>query len=80
MKKRIKLKGRIRTYMQFCIYLGVLLCAIDAASFLIDVRAGALLAGYIVIYFGIDQLCHRIRTDSEKAAAGDGSALRAFGR
>ena len=53
MKKRIKLKGRIRTYMQFCIYLGVLLCAIDAASFLIDVRAGALLAGYIVIYFGI---------------------------
>ncbi|MCM1190494.1 MAG: DHH family phosphoesterase [bacterium] len=53
MKKRIKLKGRIKTYLQFGIYLGVLLCGIDAAAFLIDVRAGALIAGYIVVYFAI---------------------------
>ena len=53
MKKRIKLKGHIRTYIQFCIYLGVLLCAVDVAMFLIDIRAGALLAAFIVIYFVI---------------------------
>lgn len=53
MKKRIKLKGHIKTYIQFCIYLGVLLCAVDAAMFLIDIRAGALLAAFIVIYFAI---------------------------
>lgn len=53
MKKRIKLKGRIKTYIQFCIYLGILLCVVDVAMFMIDVRAGALLAGYTVLYFAI---------------------------
>ena len=53
MKKRIKLKGRIKTYIQFCIYLGVLLSVVDVAVFMIDVRAGAFLAGYIVFYFAI---------------------------
>ena len=53
MKKRIKLKGRIKTYIQFCIYLGVLLGVVDAAVFMIDVRAGVFLAGYIIFYFAI---------------------------
>lgn len=53
MKKRIKLKGRIKTYIQFSIYLGVLLCAVDVAMFLIDLRAGAFLTAYTVIYFAI---------------------------
>ncbi len=53
MKKRIKLKGRIKTYIQFCIYLGILLAAVDVAMFMIDFRAGLLLAGFTVFYFGI---------------------------
>lgn len=53
MKKRVKLKGRIKTYLQFSIYLGFLLLALDAAVFMLDLRAGALLAGYLVIYFAI---------------------------
>lgn len=53
MRKRIKLKGRIKTYIQFSIYLGVLLCMVDVAMFMIDTRAGALLAGYILVYFTI---------------------------
>ena len=53
MKKRIKLKGRIKTYIQFSIYLGVLCCIVDAAMFFIDLRAGLLLTGYIVLYFAI---------------------------
>lgn len=53
MKKRIKLKGRIKTFIQFGIYLGILLCGVDVAAFMIDARAGALLTGYILVYFGI---------------------------
>ena len=53
MKKRIRLKGRIKTYIQFGIYLGVLLCGVDVAMFLIDIRAGALLTGYTLVYFAI---------------------------
>ena len=53
MKKRIRLKGRIKTYIQFSIYLGILLLAIDAAMFLIDLRAGVLLSAFCVLYFVI---------------------------
>lgn len=53
MKKRIKLKGRIKSYLQFCIYLGILLCAIDIIVFMIDYRAGFILAGYTLFYFAI---------------------------
>lgn len=51
MKKRIRLKGRIRTYIQFSIYLGILLCFVDAAMYLIDLRAGIFLTGYTLLYF-----------------------------
>ncbi|MGN0401585.1 MAG: DHH family phosphoesterase [Acetatifactor sp.] len=53
MKKRIKLKGRIKTYIQFSIYLGILLLVINLAIFLIDARAGGLLLGYTVFYLAI---------------------------
>ena len=53
MKKRMKLKGRIKVYIQFCIYLGILLCVIDIAMFIIDYRAGILLTGYTIFYFAI---------------------------
>lgn len=51
MKKHIKFKGRIKTYLQFCIYLGILLCVVDACIFLIDYRAGLLLFGFALFYF-----------------------------
>lgn len=53
MKKRIRLKGRIKTYIQFSIYLGALLCAVDIAAAMIDYRAGILLGCYTVFYFAI---------------------------
>lgn len=43
MKKRIKLKGRIKTYLQFSIYLGGLLLVVNAGIVAIDYRAGLLL-------------------------------------
>lgn len=51
MKKRIKLKGKIKTYLQFSIYLGVLLVAVDVAMFIVDYRAGFLLLAYTLFYF-----------------------------
>ena len=53
MEKRIKLKGHIKTYIQCCIYLGIALCGVDVGVFLFDIRSGALLTGFILIYFAI---------------------------
>ena len=53
MKKRIKLKGRIKSNIQFGIYLGILLCIMDVAVFTIDIRAGIILTGYLVCYFAV---------------------------
>lgn len=53
MKKRMKLKGRIKFFTHFSIYLGALLAAVDLAVFLLDVRSGLLLLGYTIFYFGV---------------------------
>ena len=53
MKKRIKLKGRIKFFTNFSFYLGALLAAVDLAIFIMDVRAGLLLLGFIIFYFGV---------------------------
>ncbi|MBO4749068.1 MAG: DHH family phosphoesterase [Lachnospiraceae bacterium] len=53
MKKRIKLKGRIKFFTSFSFYLGALLAAVDIAVFMMDVRAGALLLGFTIFYFGV---------------------------
>ncbi len=53
MKKRIRLKGRIKTYIQCCIYLGVVLACVDVGVFVLDLRAGALLGAFMIVYFAI---------------------------
>lgn len=51
MKKRIKLKGKIRNYILFGIYLGVLLAFVNVAVFVVDARAGFLLGCFTLFYF-----------------------------
>ena len=53
MKKRIKLKGRIKSYILFGIYLGILLFIVAGAVFMIDYRAGILLGAFTVFYFAV---------------------------
>ncbi|MCQ2540649.1 MAG: DHH family phosphoesterase, partial [Acetatifactor sp.] len=53
MKKRIKLKGHIKSYIHFSMYLGVLLLVVNAAMYLIDVRSALVLTGFAVIYFAV---------------------------
>ena len=43
-KKRIRLKGRLRIYMQTSLYLGLLLLLVDVGTYFLDVRAGFLLS------------------------------------
>lgn len=52
-KKRIKLKGRLRIYMQTSLYLGLLLTLVDVGIYFLDLRAGFLLTCFLVLYFGM---------------------------
>ncbi len=53
MKKHIRLKGRIKTYLNFTIYLGVLLCVVSLAASLADATAGVIVATFTLFYFAI---------------------------
>jgi len=53
MKKHIKLKGRIKTYLNFTIYLGALLCVVSIAASLADATAGLIVALFTLFYFAI---------------------------
>jgi len=53
MKKHIRLKGRIKTYLNFTIYLGVLLCVVSVAASLADATAGVIVATFTLFYFAI---------------------------
>ncbi len=53
MKKRVKLKGRLKIYMQGSVYLGLLLLVVDVGIYLLDVKAGFLLMCFLVLYFGM---------------------------
>lgn len=51
MKKRIRLKGRLKTYLQASLFLGVLLILVNALICFIDIRAGFILAFFVIFYF-----------------------------
>ena len=51
MKNSVKLKGRLKTYMMYSIYLGIVLVLVNVGVYLIDVRAGFLLSAFVFFYF-----------------------------
>ena len=53
MKNRIKLKGRLKTYLQFSLYLGALLVAVNACVFFLNIQAALLLTCFTIFYFAI---------------------------
>ena len=53
MKKHIRFKGRIKTYLNFTIYLGVLLCIVAIAVSLVNMTAGLIVAAFTIFYFAI---------------------------
>ena len=53
MNKKIKLKGRLKSYLQASIFLGILLIFIDVSIYLLDVKSGLLLTAFLIFYFAI---------------------------
>jgi len=52
-KKKMKLKGRLKSYMQTSIYLGLLLVAINLLIYILDVPSGLVLTGFTLFYFAV---------------------------
>ncbi|MCD8132126.1 MAG: DHH family phosphoesterase [Lachnospiraceae bacterium] len=50
-KESVKLKGKIRRYLQFSLYLGILLLFVNVAVYLVSIEAGVILSGYLLAYF-----------------------------
>lgn len=53
MKNSVKLKGRMKSYLQSSLYLGFLLIAVDVLIYFIDILAGVVLSCFIVFYLAI---------------------------
>lgn len=53
MKNSIKLKGRLKKYLQTSIYLGILLILVTLGIFVIDYRAGLILACFDIFYYAV---------------------------
>ena len=48
---KIRLKGRLRTYLQSTLLLGILLALINVIIYFVSVGAGILLSAFVVVYF-----------------------------
>ncbi len=53
MKNSVKLKGRLKSYLQSSLYLGFLLIAVDLLIYFINYHAGMVLTCFLVFYFAI---------------------------
>ena len=53
MKNSVKLKGRLKSYLQSSLYLGLLLIVVNVLIYMIDYRAGMVLSGFIIFYIAI---------------------------
>ena len=53
MKNSIKLKGRLKKYLQTSVYLGILLVLVNLGIYVIDYRAGLILKCFAIFYFAI---------------------------
>lgn len=51
MKSKVKLKGKLKFQFYFMLYMGFLLLLIDVGVFTFNIKAGALLTAFIVVYF-----------------------------
>ena len=51
MDKTIRLKGRLKQYIKFTLYLGILLLLVNISIYLVDVRAGLILSAFVAFYF-----------------------------
>ncbi len=53
LKSKIKLKGRLKRYMQTSLYLGFILAAVNLAVYLLSVPAGIIISCFALFYFTV---------------------------
>ena len=53
MKNTVKLKGRMKSYLQSSLYLGFLLAVVDVLVYMLDYRAGLVVTAFLILYFAI---------------------------
>ena len=53
MKNTVKLKGRMKTYLQSSLYLGFLLAVVDILVYMLDYRAGLVVTAFLIFYFAV---------------------------
>ena len=53
MKNTVKLKGRLKSYLQSSLYLGFLLAVVDILVYMLDYRAGLVVTAFLIFYFSI---------------------------
>ncbi len=53
MKNTVKLKGRMKSYLQSSLYLGFLLAVVDILVYMLDYRAGLAITAYLIFYIAI---------------------------
>lgn len=51
MKQRVKLKGRLKAYLQTAIILGIVLAGVNIGIYFLDIRSGAIVSAFLVVYF-----------------------------
>ena len=50
MKHKLKLKGKLQTYLQLLMLLGILLAVVDIWIYTLDIKAGVVLSGFVLFY------------------------------
>ncbi|MCM1183438.1 MAG: DHH family phosphoesterase [Roseburia sp.] len=53
MKQRFKLKGRLRTYLQTALILGMILAAVNVGIYFLDIRAGIAVTAFLIVYLSV---------------------------
>ena len=51
MKQRIKLKGRLKAYLQTAIILGIVLAGVNVGIYFLDIHSGVIVSIFLVVYF-----------------------------
>lgn len=52
-KKNMKLKGRLKSFTQTSLYLGLLLVVVNLLVYILDVSAGLVVSGFTLVYFAV---------------------------
>ena len=58
MNEKTRLNRRMKAYLQYSIYLGILLTLLDAAMFAFDAKAAVFLLFYLIFYYAVTLLLY----------------------